>query len=690
MQRTRSSAAVLCALAALSSPLLPAAFALQEASAVAPEAEAVAQETGTRELKVEPREVTIDVGETVQLGAVLIGADGEAVDDRLLYFSRSRRIASVNREGEVTGQKPGEAQIIIRERRDAAGENQEGRAGVGARLSSFVRVTVRPPALAELRLSAPPAGLFTGTTAQLGLVATDVNGDARTDVTCAWSSSDERVASVDAFGNVTAYAAGTCEFRAEAEGKSATISVKAAQNPIVRVDLALDLDAPRTGDVVHIRAQGLDASGEVVIGVPIELTMRAEPDDDLGPSATGQIEDEIGQDAAWRFVAEAPGRYTFVATSGAGTGRVALRAAARRVQGKFEFVGQGRVDDSHTSDVWVWEGIDGRDYAVTGTWGANGDAHFWDVTDPANMERISTVTIDARTVNDVKVSEDGRWCVLSREGASNRKNGIVLVDVSDPRNPVIRSGFDDELTGGVHNVFIDKNTVYALSAGARYDSIDVSDPGAPRKIGTYKVARENPSIHDVWIEDGLAYSSNWSDGVHIVDVGKGIAGGSPQNPVKVSSYAYPSGWNHAAFPYRQEATGLFYVAAGDEAFPNGLNVESKPTYPRGWIHFIDFTDLENPREAARYQVPEAGTHNLWIEDDVMYVAYYNAGLRAVDVSGELMGDIYNQGREIAWYLPDDPEGHIANAPMAWGPQPHKGHIFFSDWNSGLWAVKLVR
>ncbi len=55
-----------------------------------------------------------------------------------------------------------------------------------------------------------------------------------------------------------------------------------------------------------------------------------------------------------------------------------------------------------------------------------------------------------------------------------------------------------------------------------------------------------------------------------------------------------------------------------------------------------------------------------------------------------MGDVYQQGREIAWFLPDDPEGHIPNAPMPWGPQPHKSHTFFSDWNSGLWAVKLER
>ena len=58
---------------------------------------------------------------------------------------------------------------------------------------------------------------------------------------------------------------------------------------------------------------------------------------------------------------------------------------------------------------------------------------------------VDTVRVDARTVNDVKVSEDGRVAVISREGASNRRNGIVLLDVSDPTAGVrVISSYDDE------------------------------------------------------------------------------------------------------------------------------------------------------------------------------------------------------------------------------------------------------
>jgi hypothetical protein len=174
------------------------------------------------------------------------------------------------------------------------------------------------------------------------------------------------------------------------------------------------------------------------------------------------------------------------------------------------------------------------------------------------------------------------------------------------------------------------------------------------------------------------------------EFGSVLAGtGSPSNPVKISGYAYPSGWNHAAFPFKSRSANKFYVIAGDEAFPYGDNTfEKKPTIAAGWLHFIDFTDLRNPKEVARFEPPLTGSHNFWVEDDILYAAFYNGGLRVVDVSGELMGDLYRQGREIAWFMPSHTEALIPNVPMVWGPQPYKGLIFLSDFHTGLWAVRL--
>ena len=56
----------------------------------------------------------------------------------------------------------------------------------------------------------------------------------------------------------------------------------------------------------------------------------------------------------------------------------------------------------------------------------------------------------------------------------------------------------------------------------------------------FEIGEKGQAIHDVWIEDGIAYSSNWKHGVYIIDVGNGVAGGSPSNPVVMSNYSYES------------------------------------------------------------------------------------------------------------------------------------------------------
>jgi len=65
-----------------------------------------------------------------------------------------------------------------------------------------------------------------------------------------------------------------------------------------------------------------------------------------------------------------------------------------------------------------------------------------------------------------------------------------------------------------------------------------------------------------------------------------------------------------------------------------------------------------------------------------------AGGRVIDVSRELRGDSYRQGREIGRVWIGDIEGYRANRPFTWGAKPHNGLIYFNDVNSGLWIVKL--
>lgn len=622
-------------------------------------------------LKVNDEDLNMKIGGSLQLEAKVVDANGKVVQDReFYYFSRNRRALSVvDSTGLATAIKHGEYDIIVISPGDP-------------RLRADVTITIQPSAIASISFNEVPSKIYSGMTVPLSITVTDEAGFKRPEAKVELSSSDEDRVAVAPFYRLITGAKGKAAITASIDDVNETLELEVLDNPVAKIDLTVDKIEGRTGDVVTLTAVATDKNGKEIPDAPINYSFTGESYD-VSAAPSGLMTKE------GKFVADEPGLYILNATCGSAAASVTISANQRNIGREINLIGQGSVEDKHTSDFWIWEGVDGKDYAVTGTWGADGTAYFWDVTDPAGIKKIDSVQVDARTVNDVKVSEDGKVCIISREGASNRKNGIVILDVRNPSDVKVITEFSQKLTGGVHNLFIYKDHVYALSAGRKYYSINIADPSKPTIVGEFELDTPGHSIHDVWVHDGIAYSSNWDDGVQLVDVGNGIAGGSPSNPVQFASYTYPSGSNHAAFPYKDEKTGKFYVILGDEEFPYGLDPNGrKPMRAAGFLHVIDFTDLKNPKEVAWFKVPLAGSHNYWIEDDILYAAFYNGGVRVVDLSGELLGDLNRQGREIAWIIPEDPDGYIKNAPFTWGAQPHKGHIFYSDWNSGLWSAKL--
>ncbi|MFP4228648.1 MAG: Ig-like domain-containing protein, partial [Salinivenus sp.] len=533
----------------------------------------VAPPLAAQSIEVEPAEPALEVGETQQLTGYYVDADGERQRDTTIAFlTQNRDGLAVTRDGEVTANEPGTHDVIALR---PGTDDQD-------RIEHRISVTVTQAAVDEVAFVDAPSEVYAGAQVALDAEARTATGAVRDDASVSLESSDTSVATIDRLNRLQARAPGTVTLTARAEGEEATATVEVVENPVAELELTGGADSARTGDVLDFAAVAREDDGTAVSDAPIQYAVQTDHTEERAPGAGA----EIGDDG--RFVAEEPGQYTVVATSGSHTATHTVSVTPRDLQGEIEVVGHGRVSDVHTSDLWVWEApADGRDYAITGTWGGDGEAYFWDVTDPDSITTVDTVTVDARTVNDVKVSDDGRTCIISREGASDRKNGIVILDCADPTDVSIITEFTEQLTGGVHNLFIYEDHVYALSNGRRYEILNIEDRANPEIVGEFELETPGHAIHDVWVDDGIAYSSNWDDGVVLVDVGNGVAGGSPENPVEIGRHAHPNGWTHAAFPYDDPETDKNWVIAGDEAFPNGLNVEDEPTIPAGWLHFVD-------------------------------------------------------------------------------------------------------
>ena len=553
--------------------------------------------------------------------------------------------------------------------------------------TGFITVTVRPQSVARVTITKPRAALALGTGLTLQAHAEMANGDPRTDQQVRWVSLRPDIASIDESGFVTGQAVGTATLEASVGDIKATTSIDVVRNPVRELSIVPKTSRVRTGDVVRFESV---ASGQTNARVSAIARWSIS-----GAGAT--------IDADGGFVAEKPGSYAVTATIGDRSAVATVTVVPREVARELEVVGRTAQEEFQTAEQWIV-----GNYAYVSSIMA-GRVWVYDISDPAKPLKVDSVSFDARVINDVSTTADGKIGVVTREGASNRKNGIVFLDLADPAHPKVLSEYTETVTGGVHSAYVNGHYVYLTDdATGSLRVIDFADPAKPKEVARWQtenaLAREVKSpegetfiggrmLHDVQVVDGLIYMGYWKDGLVILDVGNGIKGGSPEHPQFVSqlrfnySELYGPGWlagAHSVFRYKN------YVFLGDEVFPAQYDLTDKARIPtKGVVHVVDVSDILNPRKVAEYDVPEEGAHNMWVENDVMYIGYYSGGARAVDVSGELRGNLYRQGREMARLWTGDAKGFRPNIPFAWGAQPHKGLIYFNDIHTGLWVTKLI-
>jgi len=187
------------------------------------------------------------------------------------------------------------------------------------------------------------------------------------------------------------------------------------------------------------------------------------------------------------------------------------------------------------------------------------------------------------------------------------------------------------------------------------------------------------------VRDGILMTAEGHDGMSIWDIGGAARGGSVGNPVKLGNVRTVNGSVHNIWWYRDAGGGKRYAFVGEES----------PGDPSaGDIHVVDVSDFSNPKEVAFFSVPGAGTHNFSIDETrgILYAAFYNGGVRAIDVTGDLSSctpaekspdgrcDLRLMGRELAHGLSSGPV-------YVWGVHFTGDKVYASDMLNGLWALR---
>jgi hypothetical protein len=621
--------------------------------------------SNVKTVQITPSTQEAEVGQKIKLSVTATDASGQVVKEQpSVYFAGPFDIAAADDDGNVSLFGTGEVTV---------GAIVGGTPG-------FTRLMVKPPSIKTIDIGALKAPLVVGGTTQLNATTRIFNGDPRTGVPITWASDNAQVATVDAGGVVMGVGPGKATITATSGAASATTTVNVVNNTLRSLAVSASASTARTGDVVQFKAKG-DPSGDVTTRWSVS-----------GPGAT--------IDADGSFVAERPGSYIVTGTSGTVSASSSIVVTPRDLEREMKLIGRIPMREFQGAEQWII-----GNYAYYST--IHDRFLVYDISDPANPKLTDTIKVDARLINDISTTADGKILVISREQASNRKNGIAFYDTSDPAHPKLISEYTATVSGGVHSAFVDGHYVYLTDdATGSMRVIDFKDVKNPKEVARWQTEPQMAAtiktkegdqiagryIHDLQVKDGLAYLAYWHDGLVILDVGAGLKGGSPEHPQLVSQFRfnhnelYGNGWlagTHSVFRYKN------YVFIGDEVFPAFFDIRNPRRIPvRGIFHVIDVSDINNPRKVAEYTVPEGGAHNMWVENDMMYVGYYSGGGRVLDVSGELRGELYNQGREIGRIWTGDPNAFRPNMPFTWGAQPHNGLIYFNDINSGIWIVKL--
>ncbi len=620
-------------------------------------------------------------GDSLQLSVKALDADGQPVPDvSIRFFGAGGRF-----EGTV----------------DSTGLIRSGSTGTLA-VSVVARVTGTKPVIERVEVQMVPGPAASVTVApmvtklvagqRLRLTATSYSkaGDARDDK-IAWKSSATGVVTVTEDGVLRAVAPGRAVITAGAGAAMASVPVQVVPNTIATVEVSPARTEARTGDVVQFTVKVMDAKGKEITGLVPAWTFAP---------GSGEVT-TTGQ-----FVGYVAGDYFVTVNFGVASAEAAVTLRPRDVRRPAEVVGRLPRTRFTTEEVWVMP--DGK-HAFLGS-GSGGDVLYAiDISDPAAPTVTDSLVLNTRRVNDVMSTPDGKFIVMTREGAADRKNGIVIASTEDPAHPKVIAEFTEGVTSGVHSAFVYKQDTYGTNVFLTNDGtgalhvVNIDDPYHPKEIGQWRTNRPDAgrTLHDVDVQDGLAYLSYWNDGLVVLDVGNGMKGGTPSNPVLVTQYKYDLNalyadveavggpgfirGTHTAWRHKN------YVFIADEVFPaSGVKGAKDAAAFRayGRLQVLDVSDLEQPKSVAWYEPEFGGVHNLWVAGDTLYMGAYNGGFRAFDISGALLGDLRAQGREIVHVNTADMDGQTKNMAMTWGVVVKDGLAYVNDMLNGLWIIRI--
>ena len=358
--------------------------------------------------------------------------------------------------------------------------------------------------------------------------------------------------------------------------------------------------------------------------------------------------------------------------------------------------------------------------------------HLWhrgwsvvDVTDPTAPRLIRFVEGPANTWTiQVQVAAGRLITALEQiapgwggEAGAPFEAGVLIWDVSDPETPRLLGRW--RTATGTHRNYYDGGRYVHLAAGLAgytgnvYQVIDIADPARPTEVARWWVpgqwreggedgAPPASSLHGgPYVEGQRAYLPYGGAGLVILDIGE------ITKPQLISRLSFsPPFQTHIAVHTAVPLPRRKLVAVNSEAIAEDCRE------PLGFAGLVDVADERQPRLVSLFPLPAPpaaapfanfcerggrfGPHNqhqgqhqpvLLDRDDLIFLTYFNAGLRMVDVADARLP------REVGYFVPPDPQVRRGTLPRRLVAQSEdvlvdaRGYIYLTDKNHGLYVLR---
>jgi hypothetical protein len=270
---------------------------------------------------------------------------------------------------------------------------------------------------------------------------------------------------------------------------------------------------------------------------------------------------------------------------------------------------------------------------------------------------------------------NGVWAKGDALYVATYSEGVRLFDIRDAAHPRFVRDLSPNPVGcskrecqtEVHTVFVDGDLLYAMKVNAPSEVLvyDVHEPLSPvlvNRFSTTQGVTRSSFIHDAFAFEGRLYANYWDAGLVVADASN-VSGGLTE----LGRYSYPQAQSHASAVGRIKDRVIAFE--GGEQWGAHLRV-------------LDVTDPANIRRIGEYKLaPHVSIHNLQLQGERLYIAYYQRGVRVLDVSNP--EDPQEVGSFATWRESDTANGSSPYEGAIGIRVPGDGFIYAIDRARGL-------